>query len=142
MTAEKQQALEYLSKKSGLPLVNCMYDLPLNRVNNEAENSYFRPIEHWLDLIDSARYMITDSFHGSVFSIIFNTDFICFGNKNRGNSRFDSLFGKLNLTHCLVSGGTTPSIVKQSENVWKDINSILTQWRERGEKYLKNNLNL
>lgn len=46
----------------------------------------------WLNNIRCADLVITDSYHGCVFSIIFNRPFVFLGNKGRGNSRIDSLF--------------------------------------------------
>lgn len=48
-------------------------------------------VEDWLSYIKYADYVITDSFHGCVFSIIFERQFIAFGNKSGGNSRIMSL---------------------------------------------------
>ncbi|MCQ2246604.1 MAG: polysaccharide pyruvyl transferase family protein [Bacteroidaceae bacterium] len=49
-------------------------------------------IEQWLRNIRDARFVITDSYHGSVFSIIFQRPFKFCGNVRRGNSRVVSLF--------------------------------------------------
>lgn len=38
-----------------------------------------------------ARYVITDSFHGTVFSILFEKPCIVIQNSSRGNDRFQSL---------------------------------------------------
>ena len=48
-------------------------------------------IEQWLLSIKNADLIITDSFHCAVFSSIFKKPFICLENKNRGNSRFNTL---------------------------------------------------
>ena len=48
-------------------------------------------IENWLKYINEAELVITDSFHGLVFSIIFNKQYILVRNEFRGNARFDSL---------------------------------------------------
>jgi hypothetical protein len=62
----------------------------------------FAPIEDWLAGIDGAKYVITDSFHGSVFSIIFGKQFITLGNESRGMSRFESLLNQFNLKERFV----------------------------------------
>ena len=49
------------------------------------------PIEKWLSDFYHAKYVITDSFHGSVFSILFHKPFLSLGNTKRGLSRFESL---------------------------------------------------
>lgn len=49
------------------------------------------PVEQWLRSFDDAKFVLTDSFHGCVFSIIFRKQFLAMGNKERGLSRFQSL---------------------------------------------------
>ncbi len=49
-------------------------------------------ITEWLLSIHDAAYVITDSYHGTVFSIIFEKQFHYCGNIRRGNSRIQSLF--------------------------------------------------
>jgi len=48
-------------------------------------------VPEWLAMFRDASYVVTDSFHGTVFSIIFGKDFKCLYNKSRGSARFDSL---------------------------------------------------
>lgn len=59
-------------------------------------------VELWLSYFRDSKYIITDSFHGTVFSIIFKKDFITIANKKRGNDRMTSLLSLLNLTNRLV----------------------------------------
>lgn len=47
--------------------------------------------EDWLYNIKHCKLLVTDSFHGVCFAIIFNRPFICIINKERGASRFLSL---------------------------------------------------
>lgn len=44
-------------------------------------------IEQWLRNVRDARYVITDSYHGVLFSIIFNKPFLFLYNERRGNER-------------------------------------------------------
>lgn len=66
-------------------------------------NSCFASPQEFLYLVDHAQMVLTDSFHGCAFSIIFNTSFqhfvrkSHFGTKQDMNSRFTSLFRQL---HC------------------------------------------
>ena len=48
-------------------------------------------IERWLSCFRDASYIITDSFHGTAFSLIFQNQFYCFYNTTRGTARMDSL---------------------------------------------------
>lgn len=59
-------------------------------------------VEQWLRSFDDASFIYTDSFHGCVFSIIFRKQFIAFGNKSRGLSRFNSLMKLLEVENRLI----------------------------------------
>ena len=50
-------------------------------------------IEEWLSSFANAKFVVTDSFHGCVFSIINHKPFIAIANKDRGLERFTSLLG-------------------------------------------------
>ena len=53
-------------------------------------------IQDWLYLIKNAEYIITDSYHGLCFSLIFNKNVKCVANISRGAERFVSLQKLLN----------------------------------------------
>lgn len=48
-------------------------------------------VENWISLFRDSAFVITDSFHGTIFSIIFHKDFISLANPKRGSERFKSL---------------------------------------------------
>ena len=73
------------------------YSLPLKRVGRMHRNG-FDSIESWLATIAHAKFMVTDSFHGVVFSLIFGVPVKMLGNTLRGNARFESLIKLLDLT--------------------------------------------
>ena len=54
-------------------------------------------VPEWLAMFRDASYVVTDSFHGTVFSIIFGKEFKCIFNKKRGSARFESLIKLYNL---------------------------------------------
>lgn len=53
-------------------------------------------IPEWLAMFRDASYVVTDSFHGTVFSIIFEKEFKCIYNETRGAARFESLLNLYN----------------------------------------------
>lgn len=67
-------------------------------------------IAEWLYHFREADFVITDSFHGTVFSILFNKQFVCIGNKKRGYTRFESLLDLLNLKERLIFDYTPENI--------------------------------
>lgn len=59
-------------------------------------------VSTWLSGFKNASFIITDSFHGMVFSILYNKQFLVFVNKKRGLARFTSLLDKLELLDRLI----------------------------------------
>lgn len=53
-------------------------------------------IPEWLAMFRDASYVVTDSFHGTAFSILFEKEFKCFYNETRGAARFESLLNLYN----------------------------------------------
>jgi len=104
MTDSIKRSLFQISNFLGLPLVffssaqRQSYEsgIPFNSFK-----SYHLPAktpENWLCGIANATFVITDSFHGTLISCLFNTSFLCYGNSKRGRDRFDSLLAELNLS--------------------------------------------
>lgn len=72
-------------------------------LDNDLSKKGLKPsLSEWLYHFEKADFIITDSFHGMVFSIIFNKQFIALGNKGRGLTRFTSLLRMLGLENRLV----------------------------------------
>jgi|GEM_PF-49922 len=61
-----------------------------------------KTVEGWLTAFRDAAYVVTDSFHGVVFSIIFNKPFVAYGNLERGMARFQSLLKAVGLEDRIV----------------------------------------
>lgn len=66
------------------------------------ETETFPAIEKWLKGFYDAKFVLTDSFHGMVFSIIFEKPFLVILNKQRGATRFLSLLSSLGLENRLI----------------------------------------
>lgn len=84
-------------------------------------------VEEYLSYIKNADLVVTDSFHGTCFAILFNRPFVALGNANRGNSRFESLFRDLGITD-----------TKNPD--WNTINKRIAQRRKIGCMWLENAL--
>ena len=104
-----------------------------------AEKDLNYTVEQWLSMFRDASYVITDSFHGTVFSIIFHKQFISIVNANRGNDRFESLLSKFELTERLIDVNVSNDF-KDFEISWTTIENILDNERERSLNFLVNNL--
>lgn len=62
-----------------------------------ADNNCTLSVEEWIAMFRDAGMVVTDSFHGTVFSIIFRKEFYSIANISRGGSRFVSLLSQLGL---------------------------------------------
>lgn len=93
-------------------------------------------IEKWFAHFRDAEYIVTDSFHGMVFSIIFNKPFYIVMNVSGGNSRYMSLLSLLELNDRIIND-KHPNI----ETIdYSKVNSILSNLREQSIYFLKKNL--
>lgn len=98
-------------------------------------------VEEWLCLFRDSKFIVTDSFHGTVFSLIFKKPFISISNKDRGQSRFVSLLEPLGLQSRIVEADNKniDSIINQEIN-WIKIDEVLKEKREYSLEYLINAL--
>ena len=94
-------------------------------------------VESWISGICSASYVITDSFHACVFSILFHRPFAVVGNRGRGLSRIEWLLGQLGLESRFV--GNEDSLPGQDMD-WDDVDARLDRLRSESMDFLKKNL--
>lgn len=85
-------------------------------------------IEDWLSYIKYANIVITDSFHGCVFSIIFQRPFIIYSNDSGGNGRLKSLFKMLGIENKLVA--------PDSWIDYQEISDTIKAQQQKSENYL------
>ena len=87
-----------LAKETGLPVV--FFDLK-NRYGCKTISKYVSDPFAFISYIRQAEYVITNSFHGTVFSIIFKKQFICVPNR-KNPLRVTNLLTELELQERLV----------------------------------------
>ena len=101
-------------------------------------NTYAGPIE-FLEYICNATYIITDSFHGVAFSIIFKKDFWVFERKYKTenqSTRIINILQKLDLDNRFEPDDT---IINEKIN-YKNVNLLINREIECSKKYLRNAL--
>lgn len=96
------------------------------------------PVEQWLRSFRDAKYIVTDSFHGTVFSIIFNKPFIAIGNKERGLARFTSLLKMFGLEDRLATSAdeVTEELINKPID-WDAVNTKVGSEQKRSKEYLE-----
>ncbi len=86
ITQEKMQKINNLANKLNLKIKLF-----------SAHNAIKLSVEQWLAMFRDASFVVTDSFHGTVFSLLFNKSFISLSNADRGNARIESLLKSFEL---------------------------------------------
>ena len=92
-------------------------------------------VGQWLAMISNATMMVTDSFHGTVFSILFHRPFVSIVNEKRGASRFNALLSSLGLQDRISQSCVNSDID------WTSVEQKLSKLRQESIDFLKTNLN-
>ena len=126
MTDKKRQFIERIAKEKNLEIHFFSADANLTA-----------SIDQWISSFRDACYVVTDSFHGTVFSIIFRKPFVSIVNKQRGGDRFVSLLSKLGLTDRMIDVEKDVFFHDYDIN-WTDITNILEEEQGNSIDFLKN----
>lgn len=107
-------------------------------INAPLEERIQPPVEQWLRGFADAEYVITDSFHACVFSIIFNKPFFAVGNQGRGLSRFKSLLTMFGLEDRLLCAADAADLrTKMGRPIdWNSVNARLEEHARRSMAFL------
>lgn len=140
---EKELIIENLEKELNLkeyrsqPKVSLMHP-----ISNDVNDYVYPKVEEWIRGFYTADFVITDSFHGTVFSILFNKPFIAIANKERGASRFTSLLKQLGLEDRLIytMEDLKATEIYKNQIEYSEVNKKLKFLKEKSLMFLKNNL--
>lgn len=125
-----------------------MLNLTAQRINTETENpkvcirERIAPsIEKWILGFANSKFIVADSFHATVFAIIFNKHFVTIANESRGMTRFESLLGMFGLENRLVTklDQVTSELINQSID-WEKVNEKMVEMQSVSLDYLTSKL--
>jgi hypothetical protein len=142
-TKEYISKLQSLSEESGLPVVH-ITDRQFNKDKKEellkdkgllANASIEELIHHLMN----AKYVVSDSYHGMCFSLIFRKDFLALVNHNRGSSRFETLNDLFKIKAHLIDDPKEISIKRLNVD-YTNLGNIITREAERSRSWLINAL--
>lgn len=146
-TPEKREAILYYGQKLGYKTVNILNGVEAVWERNKERLNLPNVVpnvgaEDFVKAFMNAEYVITDSFHGSAFSIIFNKPFLAIGNYGRGYERFVDLLGRLKLKNRLI---TDPKNIPLDEKYLESVdytttNEIIKKEVNKTLKWLQNAL--
>ncbi len=100
-------------------------------------------VTQWLSNIYNASFILTDSFHCSVFCLLFHKRFLVIPNLDKGigmNERFATLLGKTHLEYrCLNDQESSDEVLEKLNRPvdWDAVDRILDEWRCSSLNWLK-----
>lgn len=138
----KGQVINQVAKSLNAEVFN---NQPKATIDNPSDNpdDYVIPsIEGWIKGFADADFVVTDSFHGTVFSIIFNKPFVSLLNAERGASRFYSILSQLGLEDRLITDfdETKINFLLSQKVYWEEVNTKLEELKESSNGFLKRQL--
>lgn len=134
---------ELIEKFTGLD----NYEIIIEDVINNDKDIANLHIEDWIKAIYEADYVISNSFHATMFSLYFNTPFITFrytDNRSKMNTRLNSILNQTNLTYRFIQPDLDlKSIFNILNNKieWENINTELEKIRQIGYNFIYDGLN-
>ncbi|EHH2567856.1 polysaccharide pyruvyl transferase family protein [Vibrio parahaemolyticus] len=138
--SEKGKVFAYILDST--PVINnIINEFALNKsfeikeINDGNGSKKIASMEEWLGEIYNAEYVITDSFHGCVFCIIFNKPFSCVVNNQRGADRFYSLLRMFDLESRIFDGNVNDAPID-----WESVNKKLEKNKLMSLGFLKSSL--
>ena len=142
ITPEKTEAIKYVANKLGLEIVYIQPCFPRDRHYTDLKvyKDTYTP-EEFLYLYKNASFVISDSYHGTLFAVKFNKPFISIMNVARGALRY-KFFERLNLKHRIVG---SPEEIYNNDELLKSVdfmqaNKVIEQESVFAIDWLKNAL--
>lgn len=145
--ADKKKAFSYFiltneSKRNATNSILNSLDVTEQGICLE-EESVLPPVEYWLQSIRDSAVVITDSFHGVVFSIIYNTPFVVLESGTGGSDRLVTLLQKLGLEHRIVQSENVQEFLRSGnieQEDWSVVNERVEDMRKDSADWLINSI--
>lgn len=142
LSTVKQKIIKQVKNELQLEITSTMPESSFKEAGSKnLEKCIFPPVTNWIRGFMDAEFVITDSFHGTVFAIIFNKPFISVGNKKRGMTRFHSLLAIFGLENRLI--GESEMDIKEIINTpidFENVNKIIEKKKKEALQYLEDAL--
>lgn len=123
-----------LSKKYGIKVRNISYNW--HDIVRKGHLVWCPTVEEFLGLVKHAQYVVADSFHATVFSVIFEKQFVTI-TPEIASSRLSSLLKILGLGKHNISSFIDTSVIEERIDYTK-VKDIIASERKKSMEYLKN----
>lgn len=142
---QKRWTIQHVATRENLALLN-MVDAQTNFAAKKAKLGLDNVIagltvEDWIFYIYHCEHLVTDSFHGVCFAIIFNKPFTCIVNESRGSARFTSLLGTFGLESRMMTEKEKPVVADAMPDIdWEQVNNVWLKLKDESSQFLKDAL--
>ena len=129
LSEKRRKEIEQVANKNNCTVINLM---------DKNEPMYGSGPSEFLYLVKNAFMICTDSYHGSVFSIIYNKPFVIFDREDNivnMNSRLETLLSKFGLQERYSKDGKIPEKLLKCD--YAESYKILEMEKEKTNKYIE-----
>jgi hypothetical protein len=138
---------ENSEKKKNIARIAKQLNLKVVRANSHYEDKSYPvteriqpPIDSWLHKFSQADFIITDSFHACVISILFKKQFIAISNVDRGQARLFSLLKMFGIENHLITDFLNFGISNIRDIDYEKVYGILAVLKKDSYSFLLNAL--
>ncbi|MBQ8969411.1 MAG: polysaccharide pyruvyl transferase family protein [Bacteroidaceae bacterium] len=132
-----KEVAQAIAKEKGLRIINFADTFDFIK---GAENRFGNSAEDFVNHIAHADYVVTDSFHGTAFSLNLNRQVIVV-KAPRYNSRIESILRIAGLLDTRLVGSVTEGLMAASSSIdYQLVNPRIGEVRKKSHEYLKNSL--
>lgn len=132
------KTIDYVGRIMGIPIIS----ISPYKIQTKMKSKWEKGVGpgEFLYYISHADYIVTNSFHCSVFSILYNKQFCVVKHPTR-NARIDNLMAISGITNRIIENIEQVRTVTREEIDYSNVNKNLEKQRLMGEQYLVHALN-
>ena len=124
-----------LAKAEHLKILHFYFGNLQKKFTSDSRCMYFTHPGEFLWYIKNAKYVITDTFHGTAFCIIFKKQFLTFESVRDMSSRVNNILDITGLNERKYSSDSTAEI--HNEILWENVDIRLKEERKKAYEYLE-----
>lgn len=140
-TEGKRELITEIQRKLGMKVINIIDASPVGREDNMAILNYENikwglSVEDFIYYLKNSSYVITDSFHGTCFSVIFNKNFVAVQNRQAERFAIFQQFAGLQ-SHIIGVGEMADVNVVLDSIEYEPINQVIKEKSKRSLQWLE-----
>ncbi|SET02281.1 Polysaccharide pyruvyl transferase [[Clostridium] aminophilum] len=129
---EEKLKIQDFAKRNDLILISIGKVLPWCDISVDPS------IENFISYIANSKYVITNTFHGIIFSILYEKSFLFLGYNKK---KVTELLGELDLDHRVPTKAEDITSIMNDRIDYTNVNRKISEIRQRSKKYLLLNIN-